>query len=451
MSDDTRPPFPTWNTTIPAIPRRTRLYHLPPIGVGTGATESLTSYMIRLAEAHCVPVGTLMEREIAPLAAADGRVRSLAQRNWVHYSQALNGIGATAQTLVDVLQMLTGRHDLHLLTLLPWSHVLPSSGLLRRERAWCPACYHEWRESGQPVYDPLLWALRVVTSCARHGHDLETRCPACQCCQSPLATAAQPGTCVHCLHWLGRPVHAPSALSPWTRWVTEEVATMLAATPTLTTPPDKEQLRQAIDRYSRRAVGADLTTVAQGAHISHSHLWAWRQGHTTPTLPLLLRLCASLGMTPLQFLAPTLTADRSLPPTRVVPPSKRPRTPRNGDDHATIRRRVETLVHRDTLPPPSLRQVALTVAHTEATLRRVCPDLSADIVARWRAYRHTQRLQREQELAAAIRQAMLQAHAQGLPLSPKRVAALLPYRACFRAAVARQAWPATLRELALGL
>jgi len=96
---------------------------------------------------------------------------------------------------------------------------------------------------------------------------------------------------------------------------------MLAATPTLTTPPDKEQLRQAIDRYSRRIGGADLTTVAQGAHISHSHLWAWRQGHTTPTLPLLLRLCASLGMTPLQFLAPTLTADRSLTATRVVPPN----------------------------------------------------------------------------------------------------------------------------------
>jgi hypothetical protein len=337
MRDDTWAAFPPWNTTIPAIPRRTRLYHLPPLGVGTGATESLTSYLIRLAEAHCVRVGTLMAREIAPLVAADGHVRSLAQHNWVHYSHVLNGTGATAQTLVDVLQMLTGRHDLHLLALLPWSHVLPSLGLLRRERAWCPACYHEWRESGQPVYDPLLWGLRVVTSCSRHRHDLETRCPVCQRSQAPLATVAQPGACLHCLHWLGQAVRTPSPLSPWACWVTEAVATMLAATPTLTAPPDKEQLRQAIDRYSIRAAGEDLATVAQGAHISPSHLWAWRSGCTTPTLPLLLRLCASLGMTPLQVLTPTPTADLPLLATRVVPPPKRPRPPRNGDDHATIR------------------------------------------------------------------------------------------------------------------
>jgi hypothetical protein len=45
---------------------------------------------------------------------------------------------------------------------------------------------------------------------------------------------------------------------------------------------------------------------------------------------------------------------------------------------------------------------------------------------------------------------MLQVHAQGLPLTTPRVGALLPYRACFRAVVARQAWKDTLRELELG-
>jgi transcriptional regulator with XRE-family HTH domain len=450
MRDDRPTPFLPWTTTIPAIPPRTRLYHLPPVGIGTGTTESLTSYLIRLAEAHCVPVGTLIAREIAPLVAAHSHVRSLAQHNWVHYSHALNGTGATAQTLVDVLQRLTGRHDLHLLTLLPWSHVLPPLGLLRRERAWCPACYQEWRENGQPVYDPLLWALRVVTSCSRHRQELETRCPACQCSQAALATMAQPGACAHCLHWFGRAAHSPAPLSPWTCWATEVVATMLAATPTLTTPPDKEQLREAIDRYAIPAAGEDLAMVAERAHISPSHLWAWRSGCTTPTLPLLLRLCASLGMTPLQLLTPTPDADLPLPARQVVPPPKRPRPPRNGDDHATIRQRVATLARPDAIPPPSLRQIAEAVGHTEGTLRRVCPELSADIVERWRTYRHTQRLQRERELTAAIRQAMLQVHAQGLPLTTKRVSALLPHRACFRAAVARQAWKDTLRELELG-
>ncbi len=36
------------------IPKRSRLYFLEPIGVGTPYTESLSSYLTRLAQEHCV-------------------------------------------------------------------------------------------------------------------------------------------------------------------------------------------------------------------------------------------------------------------------------------------------------------------------------------------------------------------------------------------------------------
>jgi len=58
--------FPAWATTVPALPPRTQLYHLEPIGVGTAWTESLTGYIARLADAHCVRVSTLVAREIGP-------------------------------------------------------------------------------------------------------------------------------------------------------------------------------------------------------------------------------------------------------------------------------------------------------------------------------------------------------------------------------------------------
>ena len=53
--------------TSPPFPPRTRLYHLAPIGVGTPAVESLTGYLMRLAEAHCVSTGALVSAELLPL------------------------------------------------------------------------------------------------------------------------------------------------------------------------------------------------------------------------------------------------------------------------------------------------------------------------------------------------------------------------------------------------
>jgi len=49
----------------PNIPRRSRLYYLEPVGIGTPHVESLTSFLIRLAQSHCVDVTVLITKEIA--------------------------------------------------------------------------------------------------------------------------------------------------------------------------------------------------------------------------------------------------------------------------------------------------------------------------------------------------------------------------------------------------
>lgn len=67
MSEPFLQPAPMLDLTLPAMPLRSRLYPLKPIGVGTPLVESLTSYLTRLAYAHCVPVTKLAEVEIAPL------------------------------------------------------------------------------------------------------------------------------------------------------------------------------------------------------------------------------------------------------------------------------------------------------------------------------------------------------------------------------------------------
>src|ERR1017187_8404506 len=54
-----------WQMAVPSIPKRSRLYSLEPMNVGTAEVESLTGYVARLAEAHCVTVSDLVGGELS--------------------------------------------------------------------------------------------------------------------------------------------------------------------------------------------------------------------------------------------------------------------------------------------------------------------------------------------------------------------------------------------------
>src|SRR5690349_20961516 len=58
--------FDEWDLEPPRY-QHSYLYSLEPVGIGTADVESLTSYMARLAHAHCVSPAALFGRVIAPL------------------------------------------------------------------------------------------------------------------------------------------------------------------------------------------------------------------------------------------------------------------------------------------------------------------------------------------------------------------------------------------------
>ena len=104
--------YDAWDTRPLVLPRPTRLYSLAPIGVGTPMVESLTGYVVRLAEAHCVSADLLYWKEIRSLA-GKGNIFTFRVTNGNGYStHTINSLGAPAADFVRVLEMLTGRHDL---------------------------------------------------------------------------------------------------------------------------------------------------------------------------------------------------------------------------------------------------------------------------------------------------------------------------------------------------
>jgi hypothetical protein len=94
--------YTDWDLELPASPPRSRLYSLEPIGIGTPGTESLTSYVSRLAEAHSVRVRELMVGELLPFLGrshlADACNSNLLTAFWRNETRALNGTRTLART-----------------------------------------------------------------------------------------------------------------------------------------------------------------------------------------------------------------------------------------------------------------------------------------------------------------------------------------------------------------
>ncbi|PYV43710.1 MAG: hypothetical protein DMG09_00235 [Acidobacteria bacterium] len=119
MPDKAPMAYEKWDITPPELPPRSRLYHLEPIGVGTPLVESLTGYVARLAEAHCVSTGTLYRNEIDALTSKGNIFTCTIERNAGYSTHTINGRGIHAMDFVRALESLTHRRDLHYLTLLP--------------------------------------------------------------------------------------------------------------------------------------------------------------------------------------------------------------------------------------------------------------------------------------------------------------------------------------------
>src|SRR5260370_8680003 len=138
--------FPWWQLTDIALPERSTLYAPAPIGGGTAFGGGWTSYLARLAEAHCVYPGVLLQQMIVPLMTeletqgSETGEHPLWRRDGSG-SHLINVTGPRAHSALYALEMLTLRTDLRALALTALTERLPIRGLTRNTLAWWPASY----------------------------------------------------------------------------------------------------------------------------------------------------------------------------------------------------------------------------------------------------------------------------------------------------------------------
>lgn len=295
-----------WSPKPLEIPKRSRLFSLEPIGVRTPYTESLSSYLCRLAQEHCVISQKLIVGEIAPQMMGEEYNSTLIKQNAsILFSNSdakpvINGMKAKTQSLVQALEELTQRKDLIFLSLLTWKGVINERGLFRQYRAWCPQCNEQWRQENKVIYEPLLWSFREVAVCLHHNCLLVDQCPLCSSRLPVIANSLKLGFCSRCKGWIGSQPDESQVLTTdeleWNQYKIRSIGDLIAVAPKLGYQPSIENLTRKLQLILfcfERAVNQDLTQFIRLGKIMEQLKIALTQHYDKPfhLISLVIPVC----------------------------------------------------------------------------------------------------------------------------------------------------------------
>ena len=437
------------------IPPRSQLYSLVPYETGTIWRESLTGYINRLGWTHHISPRAFVAEMILPhLAKNLGQRLPAAAAFGADGAMSLNGASEFSSAGVALLNHLTMRTDLYLLTLPWWVGDLPRRGHLRATPAWCPLCLAEWRDKGQPLYQPLLWMFHIVTICPRHRSPLMDRCPLCQKRQMILATNnTQPGACTSCGTFLGKgaksfsggPKHEQQmAWQEWVISVLEELLTTSQAYGQLHWEPFFSHLATYLKEHRAYSKLARVTGITRQA----LHRWVKSDDPYAPTFQTLLQFCYACDVTPLQVMRNQLDHLQQAGSQGTRDDSSLPQRPARRVVDRERCQAVFQAVLDGKEEPLGTSQIAQRLGYDEHSLMQHFPQECAEITRRAKAYRKQRKEQRFALLGEQVRQATFVVHASGNYPSQHTITSLLP-RGTMRMQVAKAAWHAALRELGL--
>jgi len=461
MSSTSNASYEEWKGELPSMPPRSTLYPLKPIGVGTSLVESLTSYITRLAEAHCLFPGILMGKVIAPLVQHNPVYKECWWEMHIGHgrqSYMFNAMHRPAACVVQTLETLTQQHSLRFLTLLTWAETFPTHRFIRQMRAWCPLCLEEQWTTGQVIYEPLLWTIQSVTLCARHQCRLQTRCSHAGCGRELpwLAWSGLPGYCPYCHCWLGT-LHPASAETDgvdlcWEHWVTEQLEMLLALAPTVAAPPSHTRIQDVLMHFSRQFHQGSLKACARLLGFPWGTFAGWICDQQFPLLENLLLLCSALGVSLQACLFDEVTTLSFRPSGEMLKPLANKTQPaaRHSWESLQTRQRLEAILKNDEEPPPSLREVARRFGAPPGSLRDSHPDLCRAISARYLTFRQERGRVIMQQRCEEVRQAAYQLAEQGKRPTGKNLGKVLAKPGVLRSPHIRKAWKAMLREMESG-
>jgi transcriptional regulator with XRE-family HTH domain len=428
------------------IPPRSKLYDFVPCGLGTPFQERLTSYINRLAWRHHVSPQHLIAQEIVPCLSHSYSRQQLSAFSWSN-AMSVNGNGPLAREWVTILEGLTKRSDLHLLTSQYWVGDLPPHKLLREKPAWCPACFAEWKDREMPIYEPLLWTFQAVTTCMKHHRKLEDQCPHCQKRQPFIRLQASLDHCVRCNTWLGSlaPVEEPPnpETVEWQGWVAHALEELHSVGVSSGLPPWEQFFTNLSTSFESKG---EQSRLAEMAGLARGQLAVWLRRSHTPTLASLLEFCYVCDVTPLQILTGDLAPLKQVIQEGKPHRSPRARRPFRPVDREHCLKRIQAILDGRE-EPLGYVQLAQQLGHSGHVLLYHFPQDCALLSKQIKECRRQQKEQRIARIQEEVRQATLTLHAQGVYPSQNKVGDLLSDPNWLFQPEAKATWRALCREL----
>lgn len=385
-----KPPlmYPHWDDNSSPLPPRSRLFQLTPVGIGTIEVESLTSYVGRLAVEHCVPPNQLLCKEVL---AGVGRI-SPAYLASNFSANTINGMGNLAEITISGFEQLTLQDDLRYTTFITWRGAISFLQLLRNTRAWCPSCYEEQIIERGYAYEPLIWAVGIISICYRHHEQLCQVCPHCGRQLMFLGTDYRPGYCSKCLKWLGASnveKTIKSNLEPITstelaRQISflEIIGGLLSSAPSITSQPLHQTFLNNLNGIIERDANGSINLFADLAGVWSGRIRKLLAGLIKLSVEALCHLCARLNLSPVNLLCEN--NGRAWLENCVSSFCKGEAKRKIPVAWEEVEDKLQEALGE--APPPSLEAVARRLGYYPARLKGNFPEVCGRITSRYKGY-----------------------------------------------------------------
>lgn len=365
-----------------ALPPRSRLFALEPIGLGTPMAEGMISYVIRLANAYSVSPHKLIMGEFSKASPGIDDNRKHA-RLFKTAARSINGLHRYSRSFTKAIETLCGFSNARLLTLLNLDELLPynDDGLIARHPRWCPACYRERLCSHKEIYHPLVWSFFFYRACSRHKCSMLERCPTCGEFQYVIPKSPILGFCCRCGTSLAGEVSVTLPEDHIDLWLALAIEEIVAALPRLTGVATRDRFLAQFNLAIRNCFSGSSGQFCKEMGLYRDSFLRWAHGNAKPTLPQWLTMAYSLNVGPVEFLETMFTSDMSRHALRKLDKKLKPR----------IRRPSPTKLQHDAIEAELRNQaeygdgrvsVAMIAERHQlgrAYVRRLWPDLHRTI------------------------------------------------------------------------
>lgn len=414
---------------------RSILYSLEPKNVQTPYVESLTSYVVKLANKHSVYVSTLITEYIAPLLGKEFLLNSVKKGGNRFYDGArtLNGISHSAVSFLEIIERLTLVPDLKHLTLTEVKKIIPDRGLLNKTLSWCPRCLKEQLEENKhdSLTLPLIWSLNPVKVCSIHKINLECKCSTCHNLIPILHRRSVNGFCPYCRSFLGYN-KINKGISLKNLWIAIAIEEYIKVIQTLTISSfSQEQLTRNLNKIIEVYTEGNVEAFSKFVSIPKTTIWEWRKGKVLPPLGQIANLCYQLNIpiTSIYF-------DKDLCVSNRVQfsnnESRRKVQRKQSFQYDKAKEYLENYLNNIPEEYISMSKLAIKIGFNKRVLYQHFPELCREVASKYKRSIEERKAQRQQSLIKKIDDIVLEASQEGKYPGKKDIERILGIQGVFR-------------------